>query len=52
MFKFIELLNNNNALIVRRLALYCFKLLKKKKKKIYIYIYMFCTTKFPLNVLL
>ena len=25
MFKFIELLNNNNELIVRRLALYCFK---------------------------
>ena len=25
MFKFIELLNNNNELIVRRLTLYCFK---------------------------
>ena len=25
MFKFIELLNNNNELIVRRLVLYCFK---------------------------
>ena len=42
MFNFIELLNNNNELIVRRLALYCLKLLKKE--------ILFCTIKFPLNV--
>ena len=30
MFKFIELLNNNNELIVRRLALYCFKAFEKR----------------------
>ena len=29
MFKFIDLLNNNNELIVRRLALYCFKVFEK-----------------------
>ena len=42
MFKFIELLNNNNELIVRRLALYCYKTLKKE--------ILFCTNKFHLNV--
>ena len=29
MFKFIKLLNNNNELTVRRLALYCFKAFEK-----------------------
>ena len=29
MFKFIYLLNNNNELIVKRLALYCFKAFEK-----------------------
>ena len=38
MLKFIELLNNNNELIIRWLALYCFKEI------------LFCTIKFPLNV--
>ena len=38
MFKFIELLNNNNELIVRWLALYCFKALEKKE-------ILFCTIK-------
>ena len=45
MFRFIELLNNDNPLIVRRLAFYCFKALKKRRKK-----RRFCTIKFPLNV--
>ena len=39
MFKFIELLNNNNELIVRRLVLYCFKALEKQ--------YIFSTINFP-----
>ena len=35
MFKFIELLTNNNELIVRRLALYCFKALEKRNIILY-----------------
>ena len=35
MFKFIELLNNNNELIVRRLALYCFKAFEKRNIILY-----------------
>ena len=42
MFKFIELLNNNNELIVRRLAYIVLKLLKKE--------ILFRTIKFSLNV--
>ena len=38
MFKFIYLLNNNNELIVKRLALYCFKAFEKL---------IFCTINFP-----
>ena len=36
MFKFIELLNNNNELIERRLALYCFKVFEKRNIILYI----------------
>ena len=39
-FKFIELLNNNNELIVRWLALYCFKTFEKQK-------YYFVQLSFP-----
>ena len=35
MFKFIELLNNNNELIVRLLALYCFKAFEKRNISLY-----------------
>ena len=42
MFKFIELLNNNNELIVRRLAYIVLKLLKKE--------ILFRTIKFSLNI--
>ena len=35
MFKFIELLNNNNELIVRRLVLYCFKAFEKRNIILY-----------------
>ena len=35
MFKFIELLNNNNELLVSRLALDCFKAFEKRNIILY-----------------
>ena len=45
MYNFIELLNNNNDIIVKRLALYCFKAFEKRNVNLYnclpFYVYLF-----------